>query len=62
MWWNFVGRTDEEIAAARADWEESRRAPGGRFGTVAGYAGDPLPAPELPTVRLKARDRFGTVH
>jgi redox-sensitive bicupin YhaK (pirin superfamily) len=62
MWWNFVGRTHEEIAEARADWERSRREPGGRFGTVTGYAGDPLPAPELPTVRLKARDRFGTTH
>ncbi|WP_203925716.1 pirin family protein [Virgisporangium ochraceum] len=61
MWWNFVGRTHEEIAEARADWERSRREVGGRFGTVRGYAGDPLPAPELPTVRLKARDRFGTL-
>jgi redox-sensitive bicupin YhaK (pirin superfamily) len=60
MWWNFVGRSHEEIAEARADWENSRTGPGGRFGTVTGYAGDPLPAPELPTVRLKARDRFGT--
>jgi hypothetical protein len=32
-----------------------------RFGTVTGYAGDPLPAPDLPTVRLKARGRDGTV-
>ncbi|GAA0907148.1 pirin family protein [Virgisporangium aurantiacum] len=61
MWWNFVGRTHEEIVEARAAWEHSRREPGGRFGTVTGYAGDPLPAPELPTVRLKARDRSGTV-
>ena len=22
MWWNFVARTQEEIAQARADWEE----------------------------------------
>jgi redox-sensitive bicupin YhaK (pirin superfamily) len=62
MWWNFVGRSHEEIAEARADWERDRVAGGGRFGTVTGYAGDPLPAPELPTVRLKARDRAGTVH
>jgi redox-sensitive bicupin YhaK (pirin superfamily) len=55
MWWNFVGRSHEEIAAARADWEASRREPGGRFGTVTGYAGDPLAAPEMPTVRLKPR-------
>ena len=58
MWWNFVARTHDEIAAARAVWAEDTA---GRFGTVAGYAGDPLPAPEMPTVRLKARDRDGTV-
>jgi len=61
MWWNFVGRTHEEIAEARADWEHDRVAGGDRFGTVTGYAGDPLPAPDLPTVRLKARGRDGTV-
>jgi quercetin 2,3-dioxygenase len=58
MWWNFVGRSHEEIAQARLDWQSAS----GRFGTVTGYAGDPLPAPDLPTVRLKARDRFGTTH
>nr|WP_281425957.1 pirin family protein [Polymorphospora rubra] len=54
MWWNFVGRSHEEIVAARDDWATGRR-----FGTVHGYAGDPLPAPEMPTTRLKARDRDG---
>ena len=24
MWWNFVARTEEEIAQARADWEEGQ--------------------------------------
>jgi redox-sensitive bicupin YhaK (pirin superfamily) len=42
MWWNFVARTPEEIAEARADWEEERR-----FGTVASYKGLRLPAPAL---------------
>ncbi|MFD4572545.1 pirin family protein [Streptomyces sp. NPDC058417] len=50
MWWNFVARTTEEIARARADWAEGRR-----FGAVRGYDGDPLPAPELPPVALKPR-------
>jgi hypothetical protein len=54
MWWNFVGRTHSEIVEARADWQAGRR-----FGAVAGYAGDPLPAPEMPTTRLKSRDRHG---
>ena len=42
MWWNFVARTPEEIAAARAEWEE-----GTRFGEVRGYAGPRLHAPAL---------------
>ncbi|MFJ6983810.1 MULTISPECIES: pirin family protein [unclassified Streptomyces] len=50
MWWNFVARTTEEIARARADWAEGRR-----FGAVRGYDGDPLPAPVLPPVALKPR-------
>lgn len=48
MWWNFVARTPEEIAAARAEWGE------GRFGAVGGYAGDPLAAPPLNAARLRA--------
>lgn len=52
MWWNFVGRTHEEIVQARADWQAGRG-----FGTVHGYAGDRLPAPELPTARLRSRRR-----
>jgi quercetin 2,3-dioxygenase len=54
MWWNFVGRSHEEVAAAREDWMAGRR-----FGTVAGDPAPPLPAPALPTTRLKARDRRG---
>jgi len=45
MWWNFVARTPEEIAEARADWEAHRR-----FGDVSAYNGPRLSAPEL--VRL----------
>ena len=61
MWWNFVGRSHEEIVQARTDWTAavSGHPAGSRFGAVIGYAGAPLPAPELPTVRLKARDRNG---
>ena len=54
MWWNFVGRSHEEIVAARDDWAAGRR-----FGRVSGCEAAPLPAPEMPTVRLKARDRHG---
>jgi quercetin 2,3-dioxygenase len=53
MWWNFVGRDHDDIVAARADWMAADQ----RFGTVRGYAGDPLPAPGMPTVRLTPRGR-----
>jgi quercetin 2,3-dioxygenase len=49
MWWNFVARSGEEITRAREDWQA------GRFGRVPGYFGDPLTAPSLPGVALKAR-------
>ncbi|MFE9095799.1 pirin family protein [Streptomyces sp. NPDC007264] len=52
MFWNFIGRTQDEIEQARRDWME-----GTRFGEVKGYDGDPLPAPELPSVPLKPRGR-----
>lgn len=42
MWWNFVGRSAEDISQARADWQA-----GTGFGTVAAYQGERLPAPEL---------------
>ena len=42
MWWNFVARTPEEIAAATADWEAGRR-----FGPVANYDGPRIEAPPL---------------
>lgn len=60
MWWNFVGRTHEEVVEARAQWQASIAGdPEGasRFGAVTGYAGEPLPAPELPNVRLRPRER-----
>jgi redox-sensitive bicupin YhaK (pirin superfamily) len=42
MWWNFVARTPEEIAAAREAWES-----GERFGPVIGHDGPRVPAPPL---------------
>jgi redox-sensitive bicupin YhaK (pirin superfamily) len=54
MWWNFVGRSHEDIVRARDDWMA-----GQRFGKVVDCSHPPLPAPELPTVRLRARDRHG---
>jgi quercetin 2,3-dioxygenase len=58
MWWNFVGRTHEDIVAAREEW----MAAAARFGEVRGYAGERLPAPTMPTTRLKSRDRHGKTY
>lgn len=52
MWWNFAGRSHDEIAEARADWE----AASARFGTVDGHDVR-IPAPPLPPVRLMPRSR-----
>lgn len=71
MWWNFVGRSHEEIVQARADWSTqvaegddggthyAQGAAGRRFGRVDGYASGPLRAPTLPDVRLRPRRRPG---
>jgi len=55
MWWNFVGRSHEEIVGFREAWQ----AESDQFGRVEGYAGTPqrLPAPPLPNARLKPRQR-----
>lgn len=55
MWWNFVGRTHEEIVAARDAWE----AGDARFGRVVGHGAERIPAPPLPAVRLTPRRRSG---
>lgn len=60
MWWNFVGRTHDEVVEARAQWQAAVAGdPAGvaRFGEVRGYVGGALPAPDLPHVRLRPRDR-----
>lgn len=59
MWWNFVGRSHEDVEAARRAWEVDAPGDGepGRFGRVEGYEGEVsrIPAPALPGVRLKPR-------
>ncbi|WP_139416301.1 pirin family protein [Agromyces laixinhei] len=58
MWWNFIGRNNDEIVEFRRQWQADvvgRDNPDGRFGSVDGYDGPPLSAPGLPTVRLKPR-------
>ena len=66
MWWNFVGRSHDEIVGYRAQWqaEIGVEAPppglsesgGARFGTFPAGEPAPLPAPALPNARLRPRD------
>ncbi|MDR7330044.1 pirin family protein [Corynebacterium guangdongense] len=57
MWWNFIGRDHTEIARYREEWENHSE----RFGVTHGYIShdadglDRLPAPTLPTSRLRPR-------
>lgn len=53
MWWNFVGRSHDDIVTYRELWQ----AGDARFGDVHGYQGHiaRLPAPPLPNGRLKPR-------
>jgi hypothetical protein len=63
MWWNFVGRTHEDVDAARRDWQQEIDGgrvvahDDGRFGAVVDADAGPLPAPPLPLTRLKPRTR-----
>jgi quercetin 2,3-dioxygenase len=54
MWWNFVGRTADDIEAAATDWDR-----GIRFGKVAGPATDPIPAPPFDPALLTRRRQGG---
>ncbi|MEU6119262.1 pirin family protein [Streptomyces sp. NPDC047117] len=51
MWWNFIGRSHDDIVRAREEWERASD----RFGTVDGYDGKRLPAPALPHATLTPR-------
>lgn len=62
MWWNFVGRTHEEVVAFREEWQrqvdgitDGRDIRPGRFGIVADEPLAPIPAPALPNARLRTR-------
>ncbi|HQV25971.1 MAG TPA: pirin-like C-terminal cupin domain-containing protein, partial [Acinetobacter sp.] len=44
LWWNFVGRTMDDMQLAREQWMNHDR----RFGQIPDYAGKRLEAPELP--------------
>jgi redox-sensitive bicupin YhaK (pirin superfamily) len=51
MWWNFIGRSHQDIVRAREDWEASSD----RFGVIEGFPGGRLPAPALPNAVITPR-------
>ena len=51
MWWNFVGRSHDDIVRYRRQWQDRDE----RFGSVSGYPGARLPAPALPNSTLLPR-------
>ena len=65
MWWNFVGRSHDEIVGYREEWQaqitrdasvvgDGREVADGRFGVVDQPLA-PIPAPALPNARLRSR-------
>jgi quercetin 2,3-dioxygenase len=67
MWWNFVGRTHDEVVAFRDEWQrqayggtddvvpDAQQMAEGRFGIVVGNHQRPIPAPPLPNGTLRPR-------
>jgi redox-sensitive bicupin YhaK (pirin superfamily) len=67
MWWNFIGRSHEEVVAYRDAWQaaitgadgavvlDSQLVSESRYGVVVGDHLPPIPAPPLPGVRLRSR-------
>ncbi|SEK67780.1 hypothetical protein SAMN05216359_102643 [Roseateles sp. YR242] len=49
LWWNFVGRTREEMNGYAAEWNQHED--GGVFGRVQGYNGPRLLAPPVPPLK-----------
>ena len=57
MWWNFIGRSHDEIVEFRNQWQEDvvlEGNPEGIFGHVE-HSGSTIPAPEMPHVQLRPR-------
>jgi quercetin 2,3-dioxygenase len=58
MWWNFIGRSHDEVVAYRDEWQADviqGEDAAGPFGAIPEYPGRALPAPELPGIRLRPR-------
>ncbi len=56
MWWNFIGRDHDEVAAYRAQWQRLLdEGSDGRFSLPQDDPLPPLPAPALPNARMVLR-------
>ncbi|WP_432559420.1 pirin family protein [Granulicoccus sp. GXG6511] len=56
MWWNFIGRTHDEVAEYRDAYQhEITTGEPGRFGPWPDGTPDPIPAPPMPNMRLRPR-------
>jgi quercetin 2,3-dioxygenase len=53
MWWNFIGRSHQEIVEFRSAWEQRDI----RFPPVLSRSEKVMEAPPMPTVQLKPRSR-----
>jgi redox-sensitive bicupin YhaK (pirin superfamily) len=51
MWWNFIGRSHQDVALAREQWNNRET----RFGQFEDQIGGWIPAPELPNLILQPR-------
>jgi redox-sensitive bicupin YhaK (pirin superfamily) len=56
MWWNFIGRSHDEIVGFRHAWERRDQ----RFPAVVDRTERVMEAPPMPTVQLKPRPRRRT--
>lgn len=66
MWWNFIGRTHEEVVEFREQWQAQVAPDGevvssgldladGSFGLLPDQPLSPIPAPPMPNARLRER-------
>ena len=58
MWWNFIGRSHDDIVSYRRQWQDERASAEGdpgRYGRFPEQWETTLPAPELPNTRLVSR-------
>lgn len=57
MWWNFIGRSHDEVVQFRREWQAARTDSGttARYGRFPDTWQSTLPAPDMPTSRLRSR-------